>query len=508
MNKDRSSRIDCVLIYPPWVALSSRGVLQNSLPPLGVLSIASHLEQSGYTVEVIDVHAKRMGSRALRDLLVKYKPRYVGISVLTNMSLPGHSIARLCKEVAPDCVVVVGGVHAEAMPERMLQNSAIDVVVRGDGEKPMAEIVAGRPWGEILGISYRLNDTTVRHTPVRELEMDLDKLPFPAYQKVNFRDYFPSIGSYRRLPAASLLMTLGCPGACTFCNSAWTKLRSRSPRSVVDQIKVLRYEYGIRQVQFMDDTFTVAKRHVLEFCRLMRAEKVDVSWICFIRGDCFSEEIAAALKSSGCHQVLLGVETGSPKIMQNIGKPIDKDRYRRTVSIAKDHGLEVRGSFIIGNMGETWETMEESLEFATELDIDIFQLFISTPYPGTQLYKQAVEEGRLIHEDWSKYGQGEVLVRLDDLTPEDIYRFEKYAFRKFYLRPRMLGYQLKRISNWRHLRDLVVAWMVLILNRVQNPEPKWDEWQNLAEEDFCDYSFAEPEKIHLTYELRQTADYY
>ena len=242
-------RVDCVLIYPPWTILYARAFLTNALPPLGILSIASYLESNGYSVRVIDVHAERMSPDDLRKKLAEMRPRYVGICVLSSMLVSSHAIARDAKRLVPDCTVVVGGVHAELFPEAMLQNSAIDLVVRGDGEEPFLDIVKGRRWGDIRGVSYRDEDNAaVVHTPAQDIVMDIDKYPMPAYHLVNINRYFPSATSYRNLPAANVIMTRGCPGKCTFCNSAMTVLRSRAPQRVFEQIKHLREAYGIRQI--------------------------------------------------------------------------------------------------------------------------------------------------------------------------------------------------------------------------------------------------------------------
>jgi len=500
--KHGSERIDLLLIYPPWAALEKRAILQNCLPPLGILSIASHVEAHGYSVRVLDVHAEQLDDGEVVSRVTEVRPRYVGISVLTNMAIPAHYIARLCKRTVPDCVVVCGGVHAEALPEAMLANSAIDAVVRGDGEDAMLEILHGRPFSEIFGLSYRDGNDVIHNLP-RPVEMDLDRFAMPAYHLVDFSRYFPAVGSYRNLPAINMLMTRGCPGKCTFCNSAFTTLRSRSAASVVEQIKLLRYEYGIRQIQFYDDTFTVAKKTVLEFCRKLTEDQVDVTWTAYIRGDCFSEEMAAAMKRAGCHQVLVGVETGDEHIMHNIGKPINKARYGEAVKIAHAYGIEVRGSFIIGNIGETRETMEKTLQFAKDLDLDLFQLSVNTPYPGTQLYQHAVANNLLAHTNWSEYGQGNVLVRLPDLTPEEIYAFERHAFRSFYVRPKMLLRQLKRVVHIRHLRDLVLAFWVLVLGQFRYRSRKWECWKRPKEAEFLDVPIAQPEMPRLTFAVRQ-----
>ncbi len=492
-----------MLFYPPWAVLDDRAMLQNCLPPLGILSIASYIEASGFNVHVMDVHAERADEKEVRRRLRHHKPRYIGISVLTNMCIPSHKIARICKEEVPDSLVVAGGVHAEAMPERMLRNSSFDCVVRGDGEEAMLDIMKNKPLEAIDGLSF-VNNGQVIHNKPREVEMDLDRFPFPAYHLVDFSNYFPAVGTYRNLPAINMLMTRGCPGYCTFCNSARTTLRARDPQKVVEQIKLLHNQYGIRQITFYDDTFTVLKKVCLEFCERLAAEDLDITWTAYIRGDCFNEEIAAAMHKAGCHQVLVGVETGSPKIAKRIGKEIDFKRYKEAVRIAHRHGMEVRGSFILGNMDETLDTMKETLAFALDMDIDLFQPTISTPYPGTALYKEAVEKGWLKNNNWYRYGQGEVLISQPQIADEKILEFERSAFRKFYLRPKSIYRMLRRITNLRHIRDYISAAIILLfgLHKKQD-ERNWECWKNLKEEDFFDRQIKEHDGVRLTYQLRQ-----
>jgi anaerobic magnesium-protoporphyrin IX monomethyl ester cyclase len=497
-----SDKLDLLLVYPPWPILKKRGILQNNLPPLGILSIASHCREQEFSVEVLDVHAGRLGEEDVLNFVKEKQPRCVGISVLTNMSIPAHYIAKLCKKAAPNCVIIAGGVHAESMPEAMLSNSAIDAVGRGDGEDLMLEILQGKSFSDIRGLSYREGLKVVNNI-ARDVNKNLDDYPMPAYDLIDFKNYFPAVGSYRRYPAINMLMTRGCPGKCIFCNSAFTTLRSRSARSMVDQIKHLRYKYGIRQIQFYDDTFTVAKKRVIEFCQYLIDEKVDITWTAYIRGDCFSEDIAKIMKKAGCHQVLVGIESGDAKVLEIIRKPINKDRYKKAIDIAHKYGMEVRGSFIIGCLGETKESMQATLDFAKTLDIDIFQLSILTPYPGTQIYKHAVENNLLLHKDWAEYGQGSVIMDSPILSADEIYEFEKHAFRSFYLSVKQVIRQLKRVTSFRQIKDLFLGFYTMILGDILYKNPKWNCWLDLKEEDMLDLQIEQPEKLQLTYQLRQ-----
>ncbi len=499
-------KIDLLLIYPPWTVLYTRSVLTNALPPLGILSIASYCEQQGFVVRVVDVHAERISPDQLREKISEMKPRFCGICVLSSMIVASHAIARDVKTIVPSCKVIFGGVHPELFPERVLRNSAVDYVVRGDGEETTLALLKGVDAGKILGLSYRGAGNRVVSNPAQEIVMDIDKYPMPAYHLIQMDKYFPSATSYKNLPAANMIMTRGCPGKCSFCNSANTVLRSRSPMAVFRQIKELREKYGVRQIQFFDDTFTVNKKGVLELCSLLREDKTDITFSCYARGDCFNDEIAAALKSAGCHQIMVGIETGSEKIARVIQKPINKSRYYSLMKTARKYGMEVRAGFIIGSLGETWETMQESLDFAIDLDVDFFQLSVSTPYPGTQLFKQALEEGRLESLDFKYYGQSLSLVRLDDLSADDLRKFERHAWRRFYLRPKVVFRQLARLTNLRQVKDLFNALNLLYSSHRSSKIPKWQEWDEAQEDSFLDIDAVQSSEDlkRLTFQVRKT----
>lgn len=507
------SRADVLLIYPPWVVSGFRSQLQRMLPPLGILSIASYLEAHGYEVHIVDLHAETIGPEEFRTILRSLKPRYVGITVLSAHYVPAHHIATICKEEIADAQVIVGGVHAEAEPEHMLQNPHIDAVVRGDGEEAMLELVQGKAYKAIAGLSFREGERVV-HNLGRPVVMELDKYPLPAYHLIDFDNYFPPVGAYKDLPATNLLMTRGCPGKCTFCNSANTVLRSRNVENMIRLIKMLRYEYGIRQVYFYDDTFTANKKITTRFCEAMIREKIDVKWICYVRGDMFNDEAAEMMSKAGCHQVLVGVESGSSTLMAKIGKPIQKEKYINIVKIAHRHKIEVRGSFIIGHIDETQETMQETLDFAKKMDLDMFHLSVLTPYPGTQLFKQAKEDGLLLHENYSLYGQNETVLRLKNLGTEEVRRFERYALYKFYFRPKAIYRHLKRLTKLHQIADLFKAVYIIFLDKILEISPTvwsgrirgWMRWLDFNLESVVNPSIKIPNTTRLSFEVRQNPE--
>lgn len=493
-HEARPEAVDALLINPPWISKDHNiwHGIKGAMPPLGLLSIAAYAERAGYRVRIMDVHVERWDIASFRAALAAVQPRVVGISLMTATAIAGNRVARIVKELHPDCTVVVGGVHAEAMPTECLRNSAIDLVVRGDGERTFTQILAGEPRERIRGLSYRCLGRAI-HNPPAELIADLDELPMPAYHLVPMAKYYPAIAAYKRLPAISMLMTRGCPGKCTFCNSAETRLRSKSAERVVDEIAHLRRTYGIREIQFYDDTFTVLKQNCLRFCALMKERRLGVSFTAFVRTDCFSEEMAHALKDAGCHQVMFGVESGDDEILRNIRKPIDRKQTEWAVRLAQRVGLEVRATFMFGNPGETVESMQRTVDYALALDPDLALFNITTPYPGTQMFEWARSHGYLATEDWGDYELSGTIMNLPTVSSAEIRSAYEHAHRTFYKRPVMVWRRLKRIRRLNHLMDNIHAFFYIVLRRKSGmrvcERREWIGWQK---EDFWNLTLADP----------------
>lgn len=499
------NRLDALLINPPWISKDENiwHGIKSAMPPLGLLSVAAYTESKGHSVQVIDVHVEKLSTEEVAQRIKALQPRVVGLSVVTATANAAHAIARLVKEQVPDCLVVFGGVHPEAMPAEVLCNRAVDVVVRGDGEETFLELVEQVPLAQVAGISYREGQDVIHNRP-RAMEMNLDKYPFPAYHLVPMEKYYPAIGAYKRLPAINMVMTRGCPGKCNFCNSAKTVLRTRSAEHVVQEIKYLKEKYGIREIQFYDDTFTVMKPNVMKFCELMIQEKLDVTWAAFVRSDCFSEEMAAAMKKAGCHQLLIGVESGDDEILRFIGKPINREKTAQTIHIARKAGIDARAAFIFGNQGETLASMQKTLDFSLELDPDIALYNICTPYPGTQLYKWAKQNGYLVTEEWSDYELSSFMMKLPTVTEAEIQAFYKNAHRNFYLRPISIWRRLVRVSSLSQIRDLIHAFFYIVLRRkVGHRGEVRQDWRFFDKREFFDFLPDETAVPGLTYEIRQ-----
>lgn len=447
--------MDILLINPPWLTKDGNiwhGV-KSTAPPLGLLYVAAYAERYGRSVQVMDVNAERLNFQDIETCIGRERPRWVGMTAVTAQITNTHRIADIVKRVSPGSKVVVGGVHATALPDEVLQDADIDYVIRGEGEQPFFSLVDGRPLESVGGLSHRSNRLLepITHNPVAEPIMDLDSLPTPAYHLIRFERYKPAVGAYRRLPTINMTMTRGCPGKCTFCNSAETTLRTQSAGHIVDEIEQLQDRYGIREVSFYDDTFTVHKQQVAQLCDLIVARGIDLTWSCFARTDCISPPLLRKMRAAGCHQILFGIESADPVILENVRKPIDLARTRKAVRIVQDAGIAVRAAFMFGNPGETVASMRRTIDFAKELKPDIAIFNITTPYPGTQMFDWAKKNGYLRTLDWSEYDLANSVMELPTVSTEEINHMYKVAYREFFFRP---GYLLRRSLKLRSFEDV------------------------------------------------------
>jgi radical SAM superfamily enzyme YgiQ (UPF0313 family) len=220
---------------------------------------------------------------------------------------------------------------------------------------------------------------------------------------------------------------------------------------VAEEARLLHDRYGIREICFYDDTFTAVHREVRAFCLALLEMKLGLSWNCFGRIDTFDEELFRLMKASGCHSVMFGVEARNPEILNNIGKNLDPLKVESVVRSAQKLGLEVRLTFMLGNPGETVETMEETIKFAIHLEPDLAQFNITTPYPGTEMFAWAEKNNCLRTKNWEEYDLSHPVLNLPTVKSEEVLRYYQQSHRRFYLRPRFV---CKRLGRIRSLEDV------------------------------------------------------
>lgn len=441
------------MINPPHLIVQGNiwKRIARSIPPLNLGYLASFLEKEKVNVGILDVAAERFTREELVYKLKCLNPAFIGITATTTVINAAMEIAEICKTIRPCSKIIFGGVHSTILPDEVLAEPFVDYIVRGEGEWTLLELIRQKPVESIAGLSFK-NENKIVHNERRSFISNLDLLPHPAYHLLPMHRYKPSAGNYKRLPAASIITSRGCPGRCTFCYTDITgrKLRFRSAENIFDEIRLLVKGYKIKEISFYDDTFTANRGNVLKLCSLFKKENLHITWSCMSRIDCIDYVLLKEMQSSGCHQIGYGIESADEGILRNINKPIALEEIKKVVRETQAAGIDVRGMFMFGNPGETEETMEKTLKFAIELDCDIAVFNITTPFPGTEMFNWAKEKGYLTTLDWRDYDLSRPVMRLPTVEPEKISYFYKQAYKRFYLRP---AYLIKKIFKMRNFLD-------------------------------------------------------
>jgi len=447
-----------LLINPPWTKKGGNiwKTVSSCWPSQALAIIAAVLEQEGHEVKILDSPAMHVAlndlKQYLKDNYNKFNPDFVGISITTVLFEFGTKATEICKEIWPNCKTVVGGPHPTSEPEETIKIKTIDFVVRDEGEYTFKEIINGEDIKKILGLTYKNNDGKIIHNLVRPFLKRLDELPMPAYHLLPMDKYYPATSTYRKLPAMSLVVSRGCPGKCTFCFQPYGALvRQRSAKKIFEEVKLLHEDFGINEICFYDDNFCTYQENVREFCSLLsnycKEKNIKIPWGCFSRVDWIQEETIKAMKDSGCHTIMFGVESANEQVLKNIKKNINLDMVIHVNKLIQKHGISTRAAFMFGNPGETKETMRETIEFAIKLDPDVVIFNVLAPNPGTEVYKWAKENGYLKEKKWEDYDLYTPIMTLPTVSPETIQEYYKLGYRKFYLRPSYLFRRLVRLKD-------------------------------------------------------------
>lgn len=455
------------MINPPWVIGEDKNLwksVASCWPSLGLSYIAAVLEKAGHTVKYLDCSAEKL---TVKDATEKIRANggdfdFIGLTATTPLINNALAIASGIKSFLPEAKIVLGGVHPSVMPEEVLADKAVDFVAIDEGEEIMRDLAGGKDPAKILGLCYR-NGGRVIKNPLRPLIKDLDTIPPPAYHLLPMDKYYPAVGSYKRLPVMIMFATRGCPGRCTFCYRTFQGVvRKRSARNIIEEIKILQRDYGVKEVAFYDDTFTLFKDVVKEFCDIIEKEKIDLTWSCFTRVDHINEDLLRVMKKSGCHLILFGVESADEQILKNINKRILLEQVTEAVKLARRIGIETRASFMIGNQGETEETIKKTIDFAIKLDPDEVQFNIATAYPGTELFNWAKEKGYIKSFNWDDYSMSNVVLELPGLPRAKMQHYYESAHRRFYFRPRIILRRLWHIRSGEQLRQEIKGGLALL----------------------------------------------
>jgi radical SAM superfamily enzyme YgiQ (UPF0313 family) len=456
--------MNILLIYPP-ISIQERysseiGYSGGRQVPLGVFYLASHVRQAGHLVRVIDGEAMGLSAADIASKMMEFHPDIVGISSTTVAFHRALEMAREAKSRIPDMPVVIGGPHVTAAIEDVMRHREFDIAVIGEGEATFTELIAALASGidlaHVDGIAFRRRNDVVIN-PARSFISDLDTLPFPAYDLVSdFSLYNPPPMNYKMLPVANIITSRGCPNQCTFCDRSvfGQRLRQRSPKNIAAEIEFLWDHYHVREIAFVDDTFTINPKRIVELFNILDEKNIHFPWTCMSRVNTVNRENLEFMKSHGCWHISFGIESGNEQTLRHIRKNISLKTARECLEICRNIGILTKGFFILGHPTDTLESIEQTIRLALDLPLDDIVVTLNTPLPGTDQYKTANEFGHLESRDWSVFNMWNPVFVPRGLTNEILLSKHKEFYRRFYLRPRIIVRYVKSFFSAAGLRRL------------------------------------------------------
>jgi anaerobic magnesium-protoporphyrin IX monomethyl ester cyclase len=454
-----------LMLNPPFLPKYSRSSRSPAVTKSGTiyyplwLSYATGvLEKYGFEVLLIDAAAD---NKNLNEILPRIRDFNPGMAVFDTSTPSIDNDIKILEQVknfiAKELVTILVGTHPSALPEEtLLRSDKIDIIARKEYDFTLRELARGISSGvldlsTIKGISYRQSGK-IYHNADRPYITEMDDIPFvtSVYKKhLNINNYFYA---HVRNPVVSFFAGRGCPNRCFFCVYPQVMFghayRHRSPENIISELEYIKKELPeVVEVLIDDDNFTADQEHVLKVCELIIKKKLKVSWTVEARVD-LRLEVMRAMKKAGCRMLVAGFESGDQQILNNVHKGIKLEQSMEFVNNARRAGLRVHGCFMVGNKGETSESMNKTLDFALKLNVDTAQFFPLMVYPGTKAYTWAHEKSYIQADsfrDWlTEEGLHNCVLNTEHLSAIELVQFCNFARRKYYLR---IGYIVKKIID-------------------------------------------------------------
>lgn len=452
--------MNIALIIPPYDLIrkgygSKKFIKIGFFPPLGVGYLAAPLLKKGHQVKIIDCPPLEYQNEDVERELIDFKVELIGISSLTASAPEAYSLIKFLKSVFPNIPIIFGGAHVSCFQEIIIKEAPmVDCLCYSEAETSFVKIVdslekEGKMAQNIPG-TWVKNESGhfVRNLPSAPI-MNLDEILPPAYELYDYKIYSPLPLQYKKYPVANVITSRGCPwGKCTFCFSsgrASQKYRRHSPGRVIEELKFLVNQLGIKEITFWDDNFLVNEAWVNEFCDLLDQSGLNIPWSACGRVNTVTKSMLTRAKKSGLWCVFYGLETGNEDLLLRIKKGATLNQARQAVKWTKDLGIDIRGSFMLALPGETPEKARKTIEFAKELDVPFAHFLLTFPEWGTELYDDAVKNGQVFNSFKGRTGVTYVPQGYKDA--EEVRNLQKEAYASFYFRPSFIWKHFKRLKS-------------------------------------------------------------
>jgi len=424
-------------------------------PPLGIMYLGAYLRaHTSATVELLDAQLGNLGVPEVVARTTELRPDLVGITTWTDF---WYDICRLTdgiKNELPSAHISLGGPHLGIYPRESLTRDSVDSIVIGDGEVPLAHLVrqlegheAQAPPGLYLAGQEESIDEFKPY-----VEPDVDSLPFPDRTMLRYREYDSLLANG---PMTTMVTSRGCPFRCTFCKLHFQKTLLRSPENVVAEMAEIA-GLGIKEIEFYDDTFGMDRDRVLEICQRLKSSGLKFDLTTRDRVSNVDDQVLRELKSVGLKRIFLGVESASNETLRRVKKGTTVEQAREAIQLAKKHGIETMAYFMIGLPGEELADFERTLDFALEAEPDYVNFSVTIPYPGTEMYQEALEKGTIKDDLWLDFVRNptpdmRMPVYEERYSRSELLSLHKRFLRRFYFRPQYVFSRMSRIRSARQL---------------------------------------------------------
>lgn len=438
--------------------------------PIGLTMVGAMAERLKHEVRILDLaleKSQEAADRRLQSLLAEQKFDLVGVTAMTVEYDSAARLARLVKQADPTVPIVFGGQHPTIKAEEVAAQDFCDYVVKGEGEGVFSELVTALSEGgspdQVKGLAFKRNGAVVQ-TGKQDLIKDLDALPYPAYHLLEVERYFAgssarSATKHKR--CMQVFTSRGCPWRCIYCHDLFGKtFRARSPENVLGELKLLHDRWGIREYMVEDDIFNLDLDRAKRIFDLVK-EQLPGVYFQFgngLRLERFDEELVRKMAEGGTHCICVAIESASPRIQKQIRKNVKLDKAAETLRWMHKYGIRTLGFFMIGFPTETVAEIEQTIRYASRLDLDEALFSIATPYPGTEMNRQ-VNELKLYDPDLVSRGGAEFqLIKTKEFDYATLRRLQRKAYRTFFLSKfrfiRMIPKLMDVNSSMKYLRAI------------------------------------------------------
>jgi radical SAM superfamily enzyme YgiQ (UPF0313 family) len=426
-------------------------------PPLGLLFVATSLiKNSDHNVMVFDAQVEEYDSQQVGEIIIREKPDVICLTVMTFTLIDCLKVAGMAKKIDSKIKVVFGGPHVNIYPNETIALPDVDFIVLGEGEEGIVQLIdniddPGR-LQSIPGFVFKYNKGKVVNTgPCRTIS-DLDSLPFPDRRLTPYKKYTSVIAKHN--PITTMITSRGCPYKCLFCDRPHLgkAFRARGAANVVAEFAECA-KLGINEILIYDDTFTVDRQRVVDICQQLIAGRFDIAWDIRARVNTVDEQLLRLLKKAGCERIHYGIEAGNQKILNNLRKAITLDQAKRAVELTHKAGIQTLAYFMIGSPGETVKTIQETIDFAIKINPGFVHFGITTPFPGTDLYRLGLQNKVIKTDYWQDYAanprEGFIPKAWEEnLTKAELSEQLMRAYKSFYGRPRFILKELFKVNSF------------------------------------------------------------